>query len=154
MIFVALGTQDKQFKRILELAEKLNTSDRIVCQSGFTKYNSNKLELHEYFSNEDYVNNIKNADVVICHGGVGTILSCLSYNKKIIVVPRLKKYGEHQNDHQLQVAKVFNEKGHIVLFEDGDDINEIYIKALEFNPKPFVSNNTNFINKLKEYLDL
>ena len=154
MIFVALGTQDKSFKRLLELAEKINTDEKIVCQSGFTKYSSNKLEIQDYFSSDDYNKYINEADIVITHGGVGTILNALSLNKKIIVVPRLKKYGEHQNDHQLQVARVFNEKGHIVLFEDGDDINEVLKKAKGFSPKPFVSNNANFVNKMKDYLDL
>ena len=154
MIFVALGTQDKSFKRLLEIAEKINTDDKIVCQAGFTKDESNKLEIHDYFDADEYNRIINEADVVITHGGVGTILNALSLNKKIIVVPRLKKYGEHQNDHQLQVARVFNEKGHIVLFEDGDDINEVLKKAKEFSPKPFVSNNANFVNKLNSYLDL
>ena len=154
MIFVALGTQDKSFKRLLDLAEKINTDDKIICQAGFTKYESSKLEIHDYFDADEYNKTINEADVVISHGGVGTILNALSLNKKIIVVPRLKKYGEHQNDHQLQVARVFNEKGHIVLFEDGNDINEVLKKAKEFSPKPFVSNNANFVNKMKDYLDL
>ena len=154
MIFVALGTQDKSFKRLLELAEKIDTTDKIICQTGFTKYESSKLEIHDYFSVDEYNRIIKEADVVITHGGVGTILSALSFNKKIIVVPRLKKYGEHQNDHQLQVARVFKDNGHIVLFEDGDDINKILEKAMSFSPKSFVSNNNNFVNKLKSYLDL
>ena len=154
MIFVALGTQDKSFKRLLEIAEQLNTNDRIVCQTGYTKYNSDKLEMHEYFDMGEYVERIKEADVVLCHGGVGTMLNCLSLNKKIIVVPRLKKYDEHQNDHQLQVARIFNEKGHVLLYEEGDDINDLYLKAKDFKPKPFVSNNANFVSKLKDYLDL
>ena len=154
MIFVALGTQDKSFKRLLELAEKINTDEKIVCQSGFTKYSSNKLEIHDYFSADEYNKYINEADVVITHGGVGTILNALSLNKKIIVVPRLKKYSEHQNDHQLQVARIFKDKGHIVLFEDGDDINEILKIVNDFNPKPYVSNNANFVNKMKDYLDL
>ena len=154
MLFVALGTQDKPFKRLLELAEKINTDEKIVCQSGFTKYSSNKLEIQDYFSSDDYNKYINEADIVITHGGVGTILNALSLNKKIIVVPRLKKYGEHQNDHQLQVARIFKEKGHIVLFEDGDDINETLKIAKNFNPKPFISNNVNFVNKMKDYLDL
>ena len=154
MIFVALGTQDKPFKRLLELAEKINTDEKIVCQSGFTKYSSSKLEIHDYFDANEYSKYINEADVVITHGGVGTILNALSLNKKIIVVPRLKKYGEHQNDHQLQVARIFKEKGYIVLFEDGDDINETLKIVKDFNPKPSVSNNANFVNKMKDYLDL
>lgn len=154
MIFVALGTQDKPFTRILELAEKISFNDKIICQSGFTKYSSNKLELHEYFSSDEYNKCINEADVVICHGGVGTILSALSLNKRIIVVPRLKKYGEHQNDHQLQVANAFKKDGHILLYNDGEDINEVLKKAIVFKPAPFVSNNANFVNKLKSYLDL
>lgn len=154
MIFVALGTQDKAFIRILKLAEELNEFDKIVCQTGFTKYSSDKLEIHEYFNPEEYVEKIKESDVILCHGGVGTMLNCLNMNKKIIVVPRLKKYGEHQNDHQLQVARIFKEQGHVLVYEEGDDIKELYKKAKDFSPKPFISNNSNFVSKLKSFLDL
>ena len=154
MIFVALGTQDKSFKRLLDIVESLNTDEKIIVQAGFTKYTSSKLEIHDYFSKDEYMKLMNEASLIICHGGVGTILNALSLNKKIIVVPRLKKYKEHQNDHQLQVARVFNNEHHIILFKDGDDINSLYNKSKDFKPIPFVSNKNNFISKLKAYLEL
>ena len=154
MIFIALGTQDKPFVRLLKLAESLNTKEEIIVQSGYTKYSSNKMTIYDYLDKEDYYNYINKASFVICHGGVGTILSCFASKKKVIVVPRLKKYGEHQNDHQLQVASIFAKNGNILLYKDGDDFNKLVKKVKGFKPKKYVSNNDNFISKLKDYLEL
>ena len=57
---------------------------------------------------------IGKADYIITHGGVGTITDALKLGKKIIAVPRLSKYKEHVNDHQLQIIENFSEKGFIV----------------------------------------
>ena len=76
MIFVALGTQDKSFKRLLEIAEKINTNDKIVCQAGFTKYESSKLDIHDYFDADEYNRIINEADVVITTGTHTAVPMC------------------------------------------------------------------------------
>ena len=92
--------------------------------------------------------------MVICHGGVGTIVSCLNKNKKVLAVPRLSKYKEHQNDHQLQIVNAYYQKGYLVMMNDGDDFDDKVREALNFKPKKFVSNNDLFVKKLKEYIML
>ena len=104
MIFVSLGTQDKPFVRLLDYLEHSNIKDKIIVQAGFTDYESKKFEIHKYLDKDDFDKYIDEADLVICHGGVGTIVSCLNKNKKVLAVPRLSKYKEHQNDHQLQIV--------------------------------------------------
>ena len=46
MIFVTLGTQDKQFKRLLEAVDKLDINDKIIAQTGSTEFKSDKVEIH------------------------------------------------------------------------------------------------------------
>ena len=81
-------------------------------QAGLTKYKSNKIKIFDFINSDEFDNYMKSADLIITHGGVGSILSGLKRNKKIIVVPRLKKYKEHTNDHQIQICNKFSELGY------------------------------------------
>ena len=154
MIFVTLGTQDKPFTRLLDAIEHSNIDDRIIAQVGFTDYHSEKMEIHKYLDKDEFERNIAEADVVISHAGVGSIMQALKLKKKVIACPRLSKYGEHQNDHQLQITEPFYEKGYILRYLDGDDIDEIYKKAKDFVPREYKTNNENFVKKLEEYLGI
>ena len=154
MIFVTLGTQDKPFKRLLDYLENSDINDEIIVQNGFTEYESNKLKLFKYLDKDDFDNYLKKADLIICHAGVGTIVNCLKNDKKVLAVPRLSKYGEHQNDHQLQIANAYFQKGYILVMNDNDDFDEKIAELRKFEPKKFVSNNEIFVNKLKKYIML
>ena len=154
MIFVSLGTQDKPFVRLLDYLEHSNINDKIIVQAGFTDYESKKFEIHKYLDKDDFDKYIDEADLVICHGGVGTIVSCLNKNKKVLAVPRLSKYKEHQNDHQLQIVNAYYQKGYLVMMNDVDDFDDKVWVALNYKTKKFVSNNDLFVKKLKEYIML
>ena len=154
MIFVSLGTQDKEFKRLLINIENLIDKDiikyKVIAQIGSTKYNSNKIELHDYLSKKEINKYMKEAKYIICHGGVGTIFDALKLNKKIIAVSRLKKYKEHVNDHQLEIISEFKRLGYLL---DGTYNLEKCIKEIStFKPKKYISNNTNFVNLIDEYI--
>lgn len=154
MIFVCLGTQDKSFKRLLELIDSSNIDDKIIAQVGYTDFNSPKMEIYKYLDKDKYSEYLKQADIVITHGGVGTIMEALSLNKKIIAAPRLSKYHEHQNDHQIEIINTFASKNYLLPLYENDDINEVYKKALNFKPEVFNKNNDNFISKLSTYLGI
>lgn len=118
MILVLLGTQNNSFHRLLEEIEKNidagNITDKVVVQAGFTKYKSNKMEIFDMIPQEELDKLIKEADLVITHGGVGSIMAAVKQGKKVIAVPRLKKYGEHVNDHQLEIIETFKKQGIII----------------------------------------
>ena len=70
---------------------------------------------------EEFVNYIRNASIVICHAGAGTLIHVLQAGKVPVVMPRRKKYGEHIDDHQLELVKVLAEQGRVIAaFEMGD----------------------------------
>ena len=154
MIFVCLGTQDKSFKRLLETIENSNIDDKIIAQVGYTDFSSSKMEIHKYLDKDEYSKYLNEADIVITHGGVGTIMEALKANKKIIACPRLSKYHEHQNDHQLDIIDTFKKNNYLLALYEDDDINEVYQKALSFTPNKYISNNENFVSKLSTYLGI
>ena len=104
MILVILGTQDKQFPRLLEAIdkeiEKGTIKDRVVVQAGQTKYESKNMEILGLLPEPEFNKLMDEADLIITHGGAGTILSAIKKGKRVIACARLAKYKEHHNDHQ------------------------------------------------------
>lgn len=157
MIFVTVGTQDKQFKRLLEEVERLIKNgkilDTVVAQIGNTKFttdlDSKYMHLIEFTTPREVEALIQNAELIITHGGVATIIEGLNMGKKIIAVPRLKKYKEHVNDHQLQIIENFNNSGFIIGTTGVEGIEEALEKVQDFVPKTYVSNNEKFVEKLE-----
>lgn len=132
MVFIAVGTQKQQFKRLFEMIEKskiLNEKE-MVAQAGFTKYDTNKVKMFEFIPQEQLEEYIEVSEYIICHGGIGTIFPALKKNKKVLVVPRLKEYKEHKNDHQLEICKELQKEGYILYLNKEDDI-DIKLEELE-----------------------
>ena len=95
---------------------------------------------------------VDEADLVITHAGVGSIMSGLINDKKVIAAARLKKYNEHTNDHQLDIASSFSKEGYI-LTTNIDDLDKILKEVKTFKPKKFKSNNKNFIKIIEDFID-
>ena len=94
MILVMLGTQNNSFHRLLEeidnLIEKGIITDEVVVQAGNTKYDSKNMKIFGLISQEELEELIKKADLVITHGGVGSIITSLKKGKKV-----LTEYRKH-----------------------------------------------------------
>ncbi|MDO4378949.1 MAG: PssE/Cps14G family polysaccharide biosynthesis glycosyltransferase [Erysipelotrichia bacterium] len=157
MILVTLGTQDKQFDRLLRAVQKAITDgtikDKVVVQAGYTKFNSTDMEIFDLIDREKFSQLIGECDLLITHGGVGSILTGLKNNKKIIACSRLAKYQEHINDHQRQIVDKFFQEGYLLKYDEGDDLSQVIVKSSEFIPKPFKSNNAHFINIIEKFID-
>ena len=158
MIFVTVGTQDKQFPRLLEEVKRLikigKINDTVIAQIGNTKFNteleSNKMHLIEFTTPREVDALITNADLIITHGGVATIIEGLNHGKKIIAVPRLKKFKEHVNDHQLQIIENFDESGFIIGTRGVEELEKALNRVEAFVPEKYVSNNDSFLERLED----
>lgn len=154
MILVTLGTQKELFTRLLDSIENSHIDDEIIVQAGYTKYKSKKMKIFDFISYEEMQKLINKADVIITHGGTGSILMPLKTGKKVIAAPRLAKYLEHVDDHQCQIVEVLCEEGYILACNDGDDLDEVYKKVKNFKPKKYVSNTEHFIKEIKKEIDM
>lgn len=157
MILVTLGTQDKNFIRLLEKIDQLINNglikDKVIVQAGFTKYNSENMEIFDLIPQDEFNDLMDKADIIITHGGVGNIISALEKNKKVIAVPRLAKYGEHINDHQTQIIAKFNALGYIIGLQDVDELDDAVKQIEKFKPKKFVHDNSKMLNLVSKLID-
>ena len=157
MILVTLGTQDKEFTRLLKAIDreikKGVIKDKVVVQAGCTKYESENMEMFDLIPANEFDEYIKKADLIITHGGAGSILTGVKHNKKIIAAARLAKYKEHTNDHQKQIISEFSEQGYILELKDFNKLGKLIEKSKTFKPKKFVSNTENMMKLVSDYIE-
>lgn len=157
MILVLLGTQDKPFDRLLKAIsreiKKGTIKEKVVAQIGFTQFSDDKIKSFDFTDNDEIHALIDKARIVITHAGVGNITECINKGKKVIVVPRLKKYGEHTNDHQMEITKEFAAKKYVLPLYDTKNLSKTLEKIKTFKPVKYESNNENFKLKLMNYID-
>lgn len=157
MILVTLGTQDKGFERLLrqvdEEIKKGNIKEKVVVQAGCTKYESPNMEIFDLIPADQFDDLVSKARLIITHAGAGSILSAVKKGKVVIAAPRLKKYGEHTNDHQLQIVKEFADDGYILELRDFQKLGKLLEKSKTFKPKKFVSNTPNMVKLISDYIE-
>ena len=157
MILIALGTQDKPFYRLLDAVQKQIDNkvidEEVIVQAGCSSdYKSNDMKIFDLIPLDKFDQLIQKCDVLITHGGVGTIIAGLKNNKKVIVAARLKKYKEHVNDHQLQIIENFSNAGYILSLDKFDELDKVLKQVKNFKPKKYKSNTSNFIKFLKKQI--
>ena len=157
MVFVSLGTQDMPFTRLLAMVEEAIDQgviqEEVIAQVGCTNYQGNKIKTFEYCDQATMDQYVEQASYIITHGGTGSIVGALKKGKKVIAVSRLAKYGEHNNDHQLQIISQFVDTEYILECQDGGSMSECISSLQNFQPRQFISNTKNVLSYLEEYID-
>lgn len=157
MILVLLGTQNNSFHRLLEEIQKNidngNIKEEVIVQKGYTKFESDKMTLYSQLPLDKIEKLIENANLVITHGGVGSIINSIQKGKKVIAVPRLKKYNEHVNDHQLDIVKSFNEIGYIIGLNNVNELEEALKNVQNFEPKQYIKNTGKILKIVEEFIE-
>lgn len=157
MIFITVGSQKFQFNRLLEavdkLVEKKTITDEVFAQIGYSNYKPQNYAFKPFLNRDEFAELTLRANIVITHGGTGAIIGAVKKGKKVIAVPRLAKYGEHVDDHQLQLIEQFKELDLIYACEDGDlekaidVVNNATYKEYKSNTQIIISSIEDFIEE-------
>ncbi len=124
MILLSLGTHQQPFPRALDLVEPLALSgEELLVQHGSTAPRANMPNTNwvEFMPFDELVAAMRSARSVICHAGVGTIVTAIRAGHVPVVIPRQPERGEHVDDHQRDIASCYAERGLIrCAFSDAD----------------------------------
>lgn len=157
MILVMLGTQNNSFHRLLEEIDKLVKkgiiNDEIIVQAGYTKYNSKNMKILGLMPKEELEKYQEKADLIITHGGVGSIISSIEKGKKVIAVPRLHEYQEHVNDHQIEIVEKYSNENLIIGCKQVSDLEKAIKKVKKFTPKKFERSNSKMLEIIERFID-
>lgn len=152
MIFITLGSQKFQFNRLLKAVDELKLEEEVFAQIGYSDYKPVHYAYQEFLDRDAFAEIMGKADIVITHGGTGAIIGAVKKGKKVIAVPRLAKYGEHVDDHQLQMIEQFKELNLICACEDGN-LKKALEKVKTTTYKEYVSNTQRIIRSLEAFIN-
>lgn len=153
MILVTVGHSPWHVERLMRAVEELAQmiDEEIIVQRGNTSYKPKNTNHFQFASGKEMEELTSKARIVIAHAAAGASLLALKYQKGLILVPRLRKYKENYNDHQIQLAKALHDSGRAIwvkeptgqnLFKALNDVEKI--KTKEHKTKELV----NYLHKL------
>lgn len=156
MILVTVGSQKFQFNRLLkkidELIEDGTIKDEVFAQIGVSDYIPKNYKYVEFTTQDEFNKKIEKADLIITHAGTGVIVNAVKKGKKVIGIPRLAKYGEHVDDHQIQLIDEFKELNFV---EPVYDINALKESIKNIKNKKFskyISNTDKIIESIENFI--
>jgi UDP-N-acetylglucosamine transferase subunit ALG13 len=142
MIFVTVGNATQGFRRLLDAVDfqarngTLKGED-ILFQSGHTSSFCPSIGQHvPFLPLEQFEQSVEDADLVISHAGAGTLIQLLRVGKIPVVMPRQKKYGEHVDDHQIELVLGLEAQGRIIPAFESDQLGHAIEMARKIGGKP------------------
>ena len=161
MIFVNVGTHEQQFNRLIKFIDELKRDkvivEDVIMQTGFCTYKPKYCEWHKLISYKDMEKNVRDARIVITHGGPASFIMPLQIGKVPIVVPRQETFHEHVNNHQVDFAKQIEKRmGTIIPIYNIEDLKDTiinYDSIVASMNSSMGSNNKQFNKKLGKIVD-
>ncbi len=157
MILLTMGTYplafDRMVKAIDELCHAGTIKEEIFAQIGYGKYIPKYIPYERLLDKEIFDQKLISSTALIGHAGMGTISLALKHNKPLLVMPRMKQFGEHVNDHQVDTANKFEELGHVLAVYNVNELAEKILQLNGFVPKPRVNQADQIANRINDFLN-
>lgn len=124
MILVIVGTHGQQFNRLIAAADALALDEPCVIQYGHSTLRPQHATAHDFIPYEEVERLMQAAKAIVTHAGTGTVMTALSLGKTPVVAPRLARFGEHVDDHQLELVESLSALDLIVPWLPNDNLQE------------------------------
>jgi len=156
MIFLTVGTLfpfDRLVTAVDNAAAENLFGEDVIAQVGKGGVKCRNIKCIEVLDKDEFDEYVKQASCLISHAGMGSITMALSHNKPLLVMPRMKKYGEHVNDHQLGTANKFEQLGHVLVANKEDEIPEKIKQLKSFVPQPRRVQTKAVVDRISKFLN-
>lgn len=152
MIFVTVGMGRSPFDRLLRAVERLEVDEPIVVQYGASRVRPRNAVCHQFLEFHNLTEYVRAARVVVTHAGVGSIMVALANDKRPIVVPRVRRLGEVNDDHQAPLARLLHEAGLVTLLHDEARLPDV-VAAASTPPAVDLTGSVRLARELREYVE-
>ncbi|QKE74980.1 beta(1,3)galactosyltransferase EpsH [Arthrobacter citreus] len=157
MIFVTVGSQKFQFNRLLQeidrlIEEKKIDFNEVFAQTGYSTYEPRFYSYKKFLDKEEFLDVIEKSEIIVTHGGTGSIVNGVKKEKKVIGVPRTVQYDEHVDNHQFEIIEQFTNSNMIYGISDLSELEIAINKVKDMQFRKYESNTNNIINILEGYL--
>jgi beta-1,4-N-acetylglucosaminyltransferase len=150
MILVTVGASQFPFDRLLRACDAVVGDERVVVQHGCSTVRPSGAECIRFVALDELATLVREARVVVTHGGVGSVLLALSNGKRPVVVPRMRAFGETVDDHQVESARRFAAAGLVTLVEDPADLPTAIAESEPTIAPP--GNDLRLVRDLRDYI--
>lgn len=156
-VFVTVGSTEFQFNRLLkdidDLIEQGVIKEKVIAQVGTCDYVPRNFEHFRWISFAEMQKLMQQSKYTVTHSGTGSIVNALQMGAKVITVPRLVKYGEHLDDHQLEIASEFKALGLLMVSNNSGELKNAVTAMEHFVPSGSLDN-TKFFKELSSVLNV
>lgn len=129
-VFWVFGNMDRNFYTLEKVLRSSPSGWSNHVQLGYHSLSKQKFsqstKFYGFLDHDEYLSQLRMADILIGHAGVGFISDALSVNKKPFIFPRRKSLNEHINDHQYDFLKRYRNDGIFHSFSSPDSMKDIY----------------------------
>ena len=159
MIFVTVGNDFRPFDRLLKKMDEIAPSlpEEVLVQKGYSTYCPRNIEYFDFVPLQTATDYLLKSRLVVSHAGIGTIILCKRHGIPLLILPRRKKFGEHMNDHQLEIVQALEERkdGQIRVLYEEDQLKEKILEQLAEERRDSPADSTGrltLVHTLREFL--
>ena len=140
--------------RLIEAIDKMAStmSETFFIQTGNSTYKPKNCEYKDFVDALEFQKMIENCSILVTHSGVGTIMRGIDAGKPVLVVPRLARYHEHVDDHQVQIAKAFAEKNCVIYCDDLEQLPKVLEDTKTFQFQPYKAPESKIVDIILDFV--
>jgi len=160
LIFVTVGSDFRGFDRLIKKMDEisLRLPCEILIQRGYSEYRPKNTTYFDFIAMDAFIEYIRRAELVVSHAGIGTLILCKKQGAPILILPRRKKYGEHMNDHQLEIARALakRERELIYVAAEESQLEEKILSALKEGKREVPVENrgrANLVRTIRKFME-
>lgn len=154
LLFATVGAT-LPFERLVNLVQAARKagfiSEAVILQTGRGGLIPDGIETHETLPFDQVKDILKRADIVVCHGGTGSLITALREGCRVIAVPRAFERGEHYDNHQTEITQAFEQRGLIAVANTEDEFAEALRSTRLRDPVMATTDPSELIDFLKSY---
>lgn len=159
MLLAIVGTHEQQFNRLVKaldcMAQRKAYPGDIFIQYGYSSYVPQFARGAKMLGVDELGALADQANIIVTHGGPGSIWLAFERNKIPVVVPRNARYGEHVNDHQIAFARHMEQANRLITVLDINELPRVITNYNDLAAQCSLPLSTAMHNRerLRQYLD-
>lgn len=126
-----MGSHTQGFSRLVEEMDRIapQLNEQVTTQIGFTRFTPRNTQYFKFVDEETMDKLMDEASLIVTHGGAASVMKAVFRGKPTVVVPRLRRFREHIDNHQLELAEALSERGSVITVENIADLKQAIEKA-------------------------
>lgn len=156
LLFATVGATlpfERLVSSVAELKARGDLPEHVIIQTGVGAPQPEGVESVETLSFDRIQELLTDADIVVCHGGTGSLITALRKGCRVIAFPRLMEKGEHYDNHQAEITSAFAARGLIAVANSADELAEALVQVRSRPPVLATTDPSELMGYLENVLD-